>query len=55
MLNGEDRRDGEESQEAQIFEGSIKRGRPRHRVVAWLVDELVNLGHEVTLFASAIP
>ena len=22
------------------------------RVVAWLVDELVNLGHEVTLFAS---
>ena len=22
------------------------------RVVAWLVDELVNLGHDVTLFAS---
>jgi hypothetical protein len=22
------------------------------RVVAWLVDELVELGHEVTLFAS---
>ena len=22
------------------------------RVVAWLVDELVSLGHEVTLFAS---
>src|SRR4030081_388151 len=22
------------------------------RVVAWLIDELVNLGHEVTLFAS---
>ncbi len=22
------------------------------RVVAWLVDELVGLGHEVTLFAS---
>ena len=22
------------------------------RVVAWLVEELVNLGHEVTLFAS---
>jgi hypothetical protein len=22
------------------------------RVVAWLVDELVDLGHEVTLFAS---
>jgi hypothetical protein len=48
MLNSEDRLDGEESPEAQIFEGSIKRGRPRHRVVAWL-------GHEVTLFASAIP
>jgi hypothetical protein len=53
MLNGEDRLDGEESQEAQIFEGSIKRGRPRHRAVAWLVD--VNLGHEVALFDSAIP
>ena len=23
------------------------------RVVAWLVDELVELGHDVTLFASA--
>ena len=22
------------------------------RVVAWIVDELLNLGHEVTLFAS---
>lgn len=25
------------------------------RVVAWLVDELVEFGHDVTLFASAIP
>lgn len=25
------------------------------RVVAWLVDELVKLGHDVTLFASGVP
>jgi hypothetical protein len=30
LLNTEDQLDGEESQEAQIFEGSGKKGRPRH-------------------------
>jgi hypothetical protein len=30
QLNSEDQLDGEESQEAQIFEGSGKKSRPRH-------------------------
>jgi hypothetical protein len=30
LLNSEDQLDGEESQEAEIFEGSGKKGRPRH-------------------------
>src|SRR5258705_12939216 len=30
LLNSEDQQDGEESQEAEIFEGSGKKGGPRH-------------------------